>query len=389
MTSSEFTFTAPNALLNKLRLLGMAGVAILIAALFVAPDRGWVSMLLVSYYLVSLGLAGVVFIALQYVSGASWGVAFRRIPEAMSALIPLGGVGILSVLLFHPEMYAWARPEVQHELPAFKHFWLSLGFVRLRAIGYILLWVAFSVALLRGSSRQDSDGSFSHTRANIRKSAVFLVVFAITFWLASVDWIMSLEPEWASTIFGMYTFAGLFVSGLATITILLVWLQRRKPMNAVITHYHLHDCGKLIFAFSTFWMYLWFSQYMLIWYANLPEETVYYVQRLHGFWHPLFLLNLALNWVVPFFVLLPKRNKQSPGVLMKVAITLLVGHWLDLYLMIASPIVRVQPRIGIWELGCIAAAISVFGLSFFAAFRRVPAIPIQDPYLPESVEYHA
>jgi hypothetical protein len=215
------------------------------------------------------------------------------------------------------------------------------------------------------------------------------VLFAITFWLASVDWVMSLQPDWASTIFGMYNFAGLFVGGLSAITLLLVWLQKRKPMNAVITRHHLHDCGKLIFAFSTLWMYLWFSQYMLIWYANLPEETAYYVQRLHGFWQPLFLLNLALNWIIPFFVLLPKTNKQNAGVLLKVSVILLAGRWLDLYLMIAPPIAGTQPRLGIWELGCVAAAVSLFGLSFFAAFSKVPSVPVQDPYLPESVEYHA
>ncbi|HWR14139.1 MAG TPA: hypothetical protein VN577_04895 [Terriglobales bacterium] len=375
--------------MNKLRLFLAAGATILIAAIFVAPPRGWSGILLGSYYLVSLGLAAIVFIALQYVSGASWGVALRRIPEAMTAAIPLGGVGILAVLFFYPEIYPWANAEVHNNLPAFKQLWLGLGFVRLRAIAYILLWIAFAFMLLRRSRRQDSDARFSHTRANIRISAMFIVVFAITFWLASVDWIMSLEPDWASTIFGMYTFAGLFVSGLASITLLSVWLQRRKPMNSIITHHHLHDCGKLIFAFSTFWMYLWFSQYMLIWYANLPEETGYYVHRLHGFWQPLFLLNLALNWVVPFFVLLPKRNKQNPDVLLRVSIALVVGHWLDLYLLIAPPIIGSQPRLGVWEIGCAATVVGVFGLSFFSAFKRVPVVPTGDPYLAESVEYHA
>jgi len=330
-----------------------------------------------------------VFIALLYVSGASWGVALRRVPEAMTLLVPVAGIGIMSVLLFHPELYPWARPDMQHEIPAFRHWWLDLTFVRARAVAYLLIWIGFALALLRGSRGQDKDGLFAHTRKNVRISAAFLVVFAITFWLASVDWIMSLEPHWSSTIFGMYNFAGLFVSGLATMTLILVWLQKRKPLNAVITRHHLHDLGKLMFAFSTFWMYLWFSQYMLIWYANLPEETGYYVERLRGFWQPLFLLNLALNWVIPFFVLLPKSHKQRPGVLAKVCLVLLAGRWLDLNLMIAPAVSNSGPRLGVWEVACLAAGIGVFGTVYLRAFRRAPAVPIRDPYLVESVDYHA
>jgi hypothetical protein len=389
MTSSEFRFHAPDRLLSKLRLIGLAAGAVTVTGLVIAPDRTWTSILLASYYLVALGLAGAVFVALQYVSGASWSVALRRIPEAMTLAIPIGGVGILATLFFHPEIYPWTSPEIRAELPAFRHFWLGLGFVRIRAVAYLVIWICLALALLRSSRKQDSDGLFSHTRDNVRLSAIFLVVFAITFWLASVDWIMSLEPEWASTIFGMYNFAGLFVSGLSTIALLMIWLQNRKPLNGVITRHHLHDCGKLIFAFSTFWMYLWFSQYMLIWYANIPEETGYYVQRLHGLWQPLFLLNLALNWVVPFFALMPKSNKQRPGFLGRVALGVLIGRWLDIYLMIVPSITGAQPRIGVWEVGCAAFAFALFAMSFFAAFGRVAAVPLRDPYLAESTQYHA
>lgn len=388
MNSHEFQYDAPNSVIERLRLICAAGVLIVVAGLFVSPTRTWTNVLLISFYLVALGLSGAVFIALQYVSGASWSVALRRIPEAMTLLVPVGGFGMLLVLLFHPSLYPWSRIEVQRELPAFRQAWLNPGFVRGRAVAYLIVWILFAVALLRASRKQDLDGQFSHTRDNVRLSAIFLVVFAVTFSLASVDWIMSLEPDWASTIFGMYNFAGLFVSGIAAITLMLVWLQKSKPLSSVITRHHLHDCGKLIFAFSTFWMYLWFSQFMLIWYANLPEETTYYVQRLHGFWQPLFFLNLALNWVVPFFVLLPKTNKQKPGVLARVSLTLLLGRWLDLYLMIAPPSLGAQPRIGIWEIGAAAAAVGVFGLCFFAAFRKAPAVPVGDPYLAESVQYH-
>ena len=181
-----------------------------------------------------------------------------------------------------------------------------------------------------------------HTRENARLSAVFLVVFGFTFWLAGYDWIMSLEPHWYSTIFAVYQFAGLVLSGLAMITILAIWLEKQGPLKGALTHEHLHDLGKLLFAFSTFWMYIWFCQYMLIWYANIPEETVHYVHRLHGFWEPVFLLNFLLNWAVPFLVLLHVPAKRSRSMMLKVCWVILVGRWVDLYLMIMPPIAGEQ-----------------------------------------------
>jgi len=267
--------------------------------------------------------------------------------------------------------------------------WLSLPFFRIRAVIYLVGWLGFSWATLRISRQQDADGDPVHTRRSTALAAVFLVFFGITFWLASFDWIMSLEPEWYSTIFGFYNFAGAFLSGLAVLTLLLIWLQRSSPLKDVIREPHLHDLGKLLFAFSTFWAYLWFSQYMLIWYANLPEETVYYVRRLHGLWQPLFVLNLFLNWVVPFFALLPRMNKQRVGILVRVSVVLLAGRWLDLYLMIVPPLSGGKPRIGIWEIGLAAGLVGGFGLSVLAALRRAPLVPIGDPHLAESMHYHA
>jgi len=187
----------------------------------------------------------------------------------------------------------------------------------------------------------------------------------------------------------MYNFAGLFSSGLAAIALLLVYLREHSSLRHVINQDHLRDVGKLLFAISTFWMYLWFSQYMLIWYANIPEETTYYVQRLHGLWAPLFLLNVFLNWVVPFFALMPKVNKGKPGFLARVAIVVMVGRWLDLYLMIAPPFAGRGPSVGLWEVGALALMIGVAGLTLFSALRSAPLVPVQDPGLSESLHYHA
>jgi hypothetical protein len=270
----------------------------------------------------------------------------------------------------------------------FKELWLSPVFFAGRSTVYLVIWIVFGWAILRVSRRQDQDGDESHTRKNARVSAAFLVVFAITFWLASYDWIMSLEPHWYSTVFGVYQFAGLLLSGLAMIAILVIWLEKLGPLNGVLTEEHLHDLGKLIFGFSTFWMYIWFCQYMLIWYANIPEETIYYVRRLHGFWEPVFLLNLLLNWGVPFLVLLHVGAKRSRGMLVKICWVILVGRWVDLYLMIMPPIVGEQPVFGVWEVGLMLGAAGFFFLALLRVLPKANAVPSRDPFLAESLTYH-
>jgi len=389
MNLGELKLKIPRRLEARLKLLIAVGALTLVLGLIGQPQRLWPNLLLLTFYLLTVSLAGVVFIALQYVTGAHWAVALRRVPEAMAKLIPLGGAGLLAILLAHPALYSWTFPAANRgeSVPAFRRWWLSLPFFRGRAIVFLLLWTLFAVALVRGSTRQDTDGAARHTRTNSRLSAIFIVLFAFSFWLATYDWIMSLEPRWYSTIFASYNFAGLFLAGLAALTLLVVWLRQRNAL--VVTDAHLHDLGKLLFAFSTFWMYLWFSQYMLIWYANIPEETIYFVERLHGYWGSLFVLDMVLNWVGPFFALLPRRNKQNPGVLVKVCVVLLAGRWLDLYLMIMPSFAGPRPHIGAMEIGLVAGGVGLFLLAFLSTLRQAPLVPMKDPFFEESLHYHA
>jgi len=367
----------------------VGGISLLAGALL-APQRTWANLLLASYYLLALGLSGTVFVALQFVAGSSWSVAFRRVPEALSSLLPYVAPLFLVVLTISPFLYPWFHEFHEETEPTFwfKQIWLSPAFFIVRSLLYVSLWIWFSYIIVRTSRRQDADGDFSHTRKNIRLSAGFLVVFGITFWLATFDWIMSLEPHWYSTIFGLYHFAGLILGGLAMITILAIWLERLGPLRGILTQEHLHDLGKLLFAFSTFWMYIWFCQYMLIWYANIPEETSYFINRVRGFWGPVFLLNFLLNWAVPFVVLLSVTAKRNPSVLLEVCWTILAGRWVDLYLMIFPPLVGEHPVFGVWEAGFLLGTGGVFFLALFRAFRSAPLVPLKDPFLAESLHYH-
>jgi hypothetical protein len=370
--------------LRRLMQVGAAvGLLTFAAGVVVAPARAWANLLLINYFLLGLGLAGLLFVALQYVTGAAWGAALRRVAEAMSAILPFALAGLAMVFAFRPELYPWTR----EHFDGFKGAWLNRPFFLFRAAVFAAAWILFSRAVLHHSRQQDVDGNAAHTRRNRAWSAAFLAVFAVTFWLASFDWIMSLEPQWYSTIFGIYNFAGLFASGIAALILLCVWLERCGPLRRLLRDEHLHDLGKLLFAFCTFWMYIWFSQYMLIWYANIPEEAQYFVRRLQGTWQPLFILNVFLNWIVPFLALLPRPAKRSASLLVKVAAVVLLGRWLDLYLMI-MPALGDRPAVGIWELALAMGGAALFLAVFTRALRAAAIVPLHDPALQESLHYH-
>jgi len=365
--------------------LVLAGAATVLAGLIWAPGRTWLALLMAGFLLTGFGLAGIVFVAVQYACGAGWSTAFRRVPEAMSMILPVGAGVLAAVFLGHPSTYSWTT---HGPLAGFQQFWLRWPFFLARAAVYMAVWSVFTTVIVRTSRRQDQDNSVSHTRRNVRLSILFLLAFAVTFWLASFDWVMSLEPHWASTIFGIYNFAGMFSSGLALLVLLVLWLRRTGPLRDFVNEEHLHDLGKLLFAFCTFWMYIWFSQYMLIWYADISEETAYYVARLHNAWTPLFLLNMILNWAVPFAALLPRGAKRSPRVLSRVAAVVLAGRVLDVYLMMAPPLHGARPLLGIWEVGALAGTAAVLVLAFYRGIRAAAPVPVNDPYLEESLHYH-
>jgi hypothetical protein len=250
----------------------------------------------------------------------------------------------------------------------------------------LALWLLLVRGLRQTSLQQDDDPAPARHRRLITYSAVFVLVFAITFALGSVDWLMSLNPRWSSAVFAIYVFAGLVVSGLAALTLITIALRALGPLRDVVKPAHLHDLGKLLLAFSTFWAYIWLCQYLLIWYSNLPDEVTFYVRRTGAPWTQLFLLNLFVNWVVPFVVLLPRAAKRSSRVLAAVCVVLLSGHWLDLYLLI-MPETWNGPMAGPLEA---MIPLGYAGLFFYLTSRalaQAPLVPLHDPYLDESLSH--
>lgn len=369
---------------RTLVILMLIGVVGLLIGWAVNPERAWTNFLIDSFYFLTLALSGVFFAAIQYVSGSRWSEALRRLPEAIMSYLPIAGVFMLILFFGMQTLYHWTGAGT--ELHG-KATYLNEAFFFARQIGIIALWSGFAWLMRRNSIQQDNTGEFCYYKRNVRLSAIFIIVFAFSFSFASYDWIMSLEPHWFSTIFAAYNFSGMFVNGIVVITLMTIVLKEHGYLKG-INENHYHDLGKLIFAFTMFWAYIWFCQLLLIWYSNIPEETVYYVTRLKNDWDWLFFTNFAINFVVPFFVLVPRSSKRSASLLKRICIVLLVGRWLDLYLLITPGVNELGIAIGLIE---VAIALGFAGLFVFCvatALSKRPLLPMHSPLLHESLHHH-
>ncbi len=383
-------FNLPPDKTRLLSALAIGGALVLLIGAPFAPLHVWSNLLVAVFYLLTMALGGALFIALMYISGAGWPVAFRRIPEAMAGLLPIAGAAMLAVLLVRMNAYSWHHHgDGDAGTMWFKELWLTRSFWILRSVLYIGVWTLIARVLIARSRKQDQTGAVAITIGNVRLSALFLVVYAITFTLAAVDWIMALEPLWFSTMWGVYNFAGMIQAALALVVLLGLILRRPGgPLEGVFSDEHLHDLGKLLIGFSCFWMYIWFSQYMLIWYTNIPEETSYFISRTHGVWGPIVVVSIFLNWIIPFLALLPRPSKRSATMMMRIAIVVLIGRWVDLYLMVVPATVTDMRVFGVWEVAAICCIVGVGGLMVFRSFATAQPVPVQDPYLSESLHYH-
>jgi len=372
-------------------LLGVAGAAVVATGLVVEPQRIWPNLLLAGFYVTGIGLAAGLLVAFSSISNAGWLTAIRRVPEAIASNVYVGGLWMILLLAGIHSLYEWSHVDAvaADELLQKKQFWLNVPFFSIRTIAYGALWSLCTYLLVRTSRRQDETGEISLTLRNRSIAAVFTVVFTLTFWIASMDWIMSLEPHWYSTIFGVYNFSGTFTAGVAAVTVAVIVLRRRGYLKEFVRDDHLHDLGKLLFAFSTFWMYIWFSQYLLIWYANIPEETIYFIKRETAGWGTFTILVLLFNWVIPFIVLMPRSAKRNEGILLRIGIVILVGHWIDLFWMILPTFMPGSPSFSIWEIGPVALGAALACLATAGSLTRARLIPVKDPMLQESLTYHS
>jgi NNP family nitrate/nitrite transporter-like MFS transporter len=363
--------------------IGVLGFA---AGVYTDDARVWASFLQNAFFFLTLALGGMVFVCINRAANAGWDTAIRRVPEAMMSYLPFGAVAMLILFFGRNVLYEGLRTTFEYDGKpmVFKNTWLNPTFFFTRMVVFLGLWVLFAYLIRRESKLQDADGNLKHTRNTKRYSAAFLGIFALTFTFASFDWLMSLEPLFYSTVYAFYVISGLLLSGFAAITILVVLLRRNGLLPEVSEH-HLHNLGKLVFGFSTFWAYIWLCQYLLIYYANLPEETIYYLRRMQTpGWKTLFFANIFLNWLIPFALLLPRSVKRSDGWLLVACTIVLLGHWLDLYVTI-FPVFEHSAMIGLVDVAILIGFVGLSAQTFVNALRKTALLPQQDPYLAESL----
>jgi NNP family nitrate/nitrite transporter-like MFS transporter len=383
MTNKTFISSREQKLLFVMLGIGVIGFA---AGLYTNDARLWPSFLLNSFFFLTLALGAAVFVSINHVANAGWSTAIRRVPEAMMSYLPLASVSMLALFFGRNTLYEGLRTFFGYagKPMVFKNAWLSTPFFFSRMAVFLGLWMLLAWLIKRESRRQDVDGDLGHTGKGRKYAAIFLAVFALTFTFASFDWLMSIEPLFYSTIYAFYVISGLLLSGFASITVLVILLRRRGFLPDVNEN-HLHNLGKLVFGFSTFWAYIWLCQYILIYYANLPEETIYYLRRMQTpGWKVLFFANIFLNWLIPFAMLLSRGAKRSDGWLLTACGIVLVGHWIDLYVMI-FPAFEHPALIGLVDVAMVIGFASLFLQSFANGLRKSALVPQNDPYLAESL----
>ncbi|MEQ9403709.1 MAG: quinol:cytochrome C oxidoreductase [Cyclobacteriaceae bacterium] len=349
-----------------------------------------------------LALIGVFFFAIQYATQAGWSAGIKRIPLAFGSWLPIAFILMLVVYFIaghdifhwtHASLYAEEGGDEIMKGKAAYFFWpLNGGEFPLFFIGRLVIFFAVWYLLFRKlrslAFAEDLDQGSQRWYKMRKVSAIFLVFFAVSSSMAAWDWVMSIDAHWFSTMFGWYNFASWWVAGLALTLFIVVTLKDKGYLSTIVNENHIHDLGKFVFAFSIFWTYVWFSQFMLIYYAHIPEETVYFVERWKGHYAPVFYINLILNFFFPFLVLMTRDAKRHARILKVVCPVVVFGHWLDFYLMITPGTLGSGGAFGFLEIGLILVYFSAFLFVVLSALAKAPLFAKNHPMLEESLHHH-
>lgn len=365
-------------------------------------DRFWANIFVNGFFFFAISLGALFFLALQYATEASYMVVMKRVIEGMTQFIFVGA-GILVIFfaagsLHLHHIYHWMDPMVYIEFledgtanPEYdaiidgKSAYLNLPFFWVRTILYLGVWCFFAYLFRKRSLQEDLEGGSKLHFKNMTSAAIFLVFFAFTSSTASWDWIMSIDTHWFSTLFGWYVFSGIWVSAMIFLALISIWLKGKGYLPHM-NQSHMHDIGKWVFAISFLWTYLWFSQFMLIWYSNIPEEVTYYITRIeHYKW--LFFGVFFTNFLFPMVILMSRDTKRSIGYLITVGCIIFIGHWLDVFLMI-TPGSLGHLEFGFMEIGMFIGFLGLFLYIVFNAFTKAPLMVKNHPFLDESKHLH-
>ncbi|UCH10609.1 MAG: hypothetical protein JSU61_01560 [Fidelibacterota bacterium] len=371
--------------------LGIAGLVLSLLGYFLEPERFYFSYLAAFAYWTTLTLGALFFTMLHHVTGARWSVVLRRGAEALTMNLPWLFISFLPVIVGIHTLYHWSHADaVAHDsILEAKSSYLNTTFFVARGVLYFGIWTALAFLLNRHSLAQDQDGAEARTILLRRISAVGIAAFALTMTFAAVDWLMSLDPHWYSTIFGVFLFVSGFLVATAFLTLFYVLSRKRGILAGTVGIKHFQDLGRLLFAFTVFWAYIGGSQYFLIWYANIPEETVFFLHRWEGGWKSVSLLIVFLHFLVPFTALIFFASKRNKMLLGAVATLLMVMHYVNMYWLVMPTVTASSAMISWVDITTLMGMGGILVWLFLERFRRNPVIPLRDPDLSESLAYHS
>lgn len=366
------------------------GVLALAYGLLKDQERTWHAYLVGAFYFANMALAGLFFAAINHIAKAGWSVAVRRIAESFTAYLPLAFVTFLVLIAGAGSLYSWTDKELaatDHLIHA-KVAYLNMPFFIVRIVAFFGAWLLFKKLIVGSSLSQDKTGDERITLKQVGYSIAFILVFAITYSLFTVDTLMSLEPHFFSTIWGVYCFAGLIQAFFAAFILLTIYMMNQGLLRGLVNENHLHDMAKFLKGFTVFYAYIAFSQFMLIWYANLPEETFFYIDRTMGGWMAASASLFILKFAVPFLLLLPRWAKRTPAHLVFVSVLILVMQYVDIHWMVYPNLDKEQWVFGPLEIGAFLLFAGLFVMSITSFLAKNPIVPIKDPRLEESVSHH-
>jgi len=388
-------------------------VAIAAGFLFGYAERTFSNLLLMGYYFTCVCAASALFCAIQYVAQAGWSASMIRIPQAIAKVLPIAGTILIIIIaagiyfthdvvvdgktIAEPYLYsAWATKGLTvansanfDKIVAGKASFLNIPFFFIRLIVFLGLYSIIAALLVKYSENEDEIGGMTNYKKSFNVACVFLLIFGFSNPVFGFDVMMSLEARWYSTMFGWYNFAALWVSGLSVLTLVII-LLREKGYFSWLTEDHMHNMGLFMFAFSVFWTYVWFAQFLLTYYANLPEEAVYFYKRWEPEFKPWFWLNIVINFAAPFLALMARGSKRKTGLLKVVCIILICGHWLDYYMMVMPDTVGPDGRgFSFEEIGTFIGFAGLFSYLVQNALSKFKSlIPKNHPFLEESLHHH-
>lgn len=354
-------------------------------------NKPWAAIYVPALFIFLISLGVFVFYALQNVSQAGWSPVLFRVMEGITSYLVPGGIIVYIILLLSTlhlnHLFIWMDPEVvaNDVIIQNKTAYLNTPFFLIRAAIYMIGWILFSKLIIKNSRKLDEEFSLTLHKRNFKLSAMFLVFFIVTESMMSWDWIMSIDTHWFSTLFGWFVLASILVSAVTTIALVTIYLKGKGYLEHV-NNSHIHDLAKFMMGFSIFWAYLWFSQFLLIWYANIPEEVTYYVSRLEDY-PVLFFGTVIMNWLLPMLILINSDFKRVNWIVIFAGIIILVGNYMNFFVLIMPGTVGESWFIGIPEISSILLISGIFIFTVFSALAKAPLTVKHSAFLEESKHF--